>query len=115
MVIKLGYEEIESEAAPSGWILDCLGNLCAISSGTTPSRSAEERYYRNGTIHWVKTMDLTNSGISLTEELITKAALDEISLRVYPVGTVLVAMYGGFNQIGRTGVLKIPATVNQAI
>jgi type I restriction enzyme S subunit len=28
---------------------------------------------------------------------------------------VLVAMYGGFNQIGRTGLLKRPAAVNQAI
>src|SRR5207249_4646259 len=50
-----------------------------------------------------------------TEELITKVALDETSLRVYPPGTVLVAMYGGFNQIGRTGILKIPSAVNQAI
>lgn len=115
MAVKLAYEEIESEAAPIGWGHDCLGNLCTISSGTTPLRSAAERYYRNGTIHWVKTTDLTNSDISATEELVTKTALDETSLKVYPVGIVLVAMYGGFNQIGRTGLLKIPAAVNQAI
>ena len=29
--------------------------------------------------------------------------------------TVLIAMYGGFNQIGRTGILNIKATTNQAI
>lgn len=27
----------------------------------------------------------------------------------------MVAMYGGFNQIGRTGYLKIPAATNQAL
>ena len=42
-------------------------------------------------------------------------ALNETSLRIYPVGTVLIAMYGGFKQIGRTGLLRIPAAVNQAI
>lgn len=111
----LKYEEINSEAVPTGWNFDRLGNLCTTSSGTTPSRSNEERYYRNGTIYWVKTADLTNAKISTTEELVTKIALDETSLKVYPVGTVLIAMYGGFNQIGRTGLLKVPAAVNQAI
>ena len=42
-------------------------------------------------------------------------ARNETSLRIYPVGTVLIAMYGGFKQIGRTGLLRIPAAVNQAI
>ncbi|MEH1984615.1 restriction endonuclease subunit S, partial [Nostoc sp.] len=42
-------------------------------------------------------------------------ALNETCLRKYDIGTVLVAMYGGFNQIGRTGLLKIVATVNQAL
>jgi type I restriction enzyme S subunit len=32
-----------------------------------------------------------------------------------PKGTVLVAMYGGFNQIGRTGLLTKSASVNQAL
>jgi type I restriction enzyme, S subunit len=109
------WKETASVTIPPGWRLDYLENLSTTSSGTTPSRSAEERYYENGTTHWVKTMDLTNSNVSATEELVTKIALDETSLRIYPVGTVLVAMYGGFNQIGRTGLLKIPAAVNQAI
>ena len=115
MIEALEYEKIELGKVPADWRLDYLENLCTTSSGTTPSRSMEERYYRNGIIHWVKTMDLNNSIIFTTEELVTKIASDETSLRVYPVGTVLVAMYGGFNQIGRTGLLKVPAAVNQAI
>ncbi|MBC5784662.1 restriction endonuclease subunit S [Ramlibacter sp. USB13] len=50
-----------------------------------------------------------------TDERVTPAAPEETSLRLYPAGTVLVAMYGGFNQIGRTGLLRKPAAVNQAI
>jgi type I restriction enzyme, S subunit len=52
---------------------------------------------------------------SETDGRVPPLALRETSLRIYPVETVLVAMYGGFNRIGRTGLLKIPAAVNQAI
>jgi type I restriction-modification system DNA methylase subunit/restriction endonuclease S subunit len=91
-----------------------LGEVFKSKSGTTPSRE-KSKYYENGTIAWVKTLDLNDSHIIETEEKVTEIALKECSLTVLPVGTVLVAMYGGFNQIGRTGVLTIQATTNQAI
>ena len=69
----------------------------------------------NGTIPWVKTLDLNDSLITTTQEKITQLALDETHLSILPVGTVLIAMYGGFNQIGRTGILEIEATHNQAM
>jgi len=47
-------------------------------------------------------------GIKVTEERVTQAALGETSLKCYPSGSVVVAMYGGFNQIGRTGLLAFP-------
>jgi len=114
-LVKQGYKQAEVGVIPEEWEVKLIEEIAAIGSGTTPPRDSAERYYENGTIYWVKTMDLTNSGIYATEESVTKAALDETSLRIYPVGTVLVAMYGGFNQIGRTGLLKVPAAVNQAI
>src|SRR4051794_29453783 len=73
------------------------------------------RYFQGGHIPWVKTLDLNNSHIRSTDELVTDAALSETSLQIYPTGSVLVAMYGGYNQIGRTGLLTVPATVNQAL
>jgi type I restriction enzyme, S subunit len=60
-------------------------------------------------------MDLNNAGILRTDERITQRAIKDVKLQIHPAGTVLVAMYGGFNQIGRTGVLRIPAATNQAI
>ncbi|HEX8822289.1 MAG TPA: restriction endonuclease subunit S, partial [Archangium sp.] len=39
----------------------------------------------------------------------------EVGLELLPPGTVLVAMYGGWQQIGRTAILEIQATTNQAI
>ena len=115
MEVRAGYKQTEVGVVPEDWQLSTLGEICLTSSGTTPSRSMVERYYRNGSIHWVKTLDLNDSEIINTNELVTNWAIEETSLRPYPVGTVLVAMYGGYNQIGRTGLLKISAAVNQAI
>lgn len=97
-----------------GWQTVELGEIFRTKSGTTPSRSRND-YFENGHIAWVKTLDLNDSAIHLTDEKITQKALDETHLEVLPKGTVLIAMYGGFNQIGRTGVLEIEATTNQAI
>ncbi len=110
-----GYWASEVGVIPKEWEVKELGEICQTASGTTPPRSMRSRYYSNGTVHWVKTLDLNNSIISCTTELVTNYALQETGLRAYPIGTVLVAMYGGFNQIGRTGLLEIPAAVNQAI
>jgi len=92
------------------WQQTSLSKISTISSGTTPLRSQNE-FYASGTIPWVKTGDLNNSIITDTEEQISSLA----KARINPPGSVLVAMYGGFNQIGRTGLLAIPAATNQAI
>jgi type I restriction enzyme S subunit len=92
------------------WEHTTLGEISQISSGTTPLRSNPE-FFTGGTIPWVKTTDLNNSFITQTEESITIKA----RARINPPGAVLVAMYGGFNQIGRTGCLSVPAATNQAL
>lgn len=92
------------------WECQTLADIARISSGTTPLRSNAE-FFAGGTIPWVKTTDLNNSFITLTEEYITPKA----RARINPAGSVLVAMYGGFKQIGRTGCLTVPAATNQAL
>lgn len=108
------YKDSPLGKIPCDWKIKKIKDIAKITSGTTPLRS-EMSYHKNGTIYWVKTTDLNNSTILITEEKITELALQKTSLRIYPRGTVLVAMYGGFNQIGRTGILGIEATVNQAL
>ena len=110
-----GYKQTKVGVIPEDWNLAMLGEICTTSSGTTPARDLADRYFRNGTVNWVKTLDLNNSAVTNTDELVTLKAIEDTCLRPYPPGTVLVAMYGGFNQIGRTGLLRISAAVNQAI
>jgi len=92
------------------WSRKTLEEIADIKSGSTPLRTNDD-FFVGGTIPWVKTTDLNNSHIIATEEKITPIA----KARINPVGSVLVAMYGGFNQIGRTGCLSVPAATNQAI
>jgi len=92
------------------WECQTLADVAQISSGTTPLRS-NLQFFAGGTIPWVKTTDLNNSFITETEECITPKA----RARINPAGSVLVAMYGGFKQIGRTGCLRVPAATNQAL
>ncbi|WP_220466421.1 restriction endonuclease subunit S [Dyadobacter psychrotolerans] len=99
---------------PDGWEMKKIKDIGKVTSGTTPLRS-NKTYHTDGNIPWVKTTDLNNSLIINTEEKVTELALKETSLRIYPKNTVLVAMYGGFNQIGRTGILGIDAAINQAL
>lgn len=94
------------------WEMKIIKELFNVVSGSTPLRS-NTSYYENGNIPWVKTTDLNNSLINNTSEKVTDIALN--SLKLLPKDTVLIAMYGGFNQIGRTGILNIKATTNQAI
>lgn len=105
-----------SKKLPPNWTAKTLEEVVDISSGTTPLRTKQRLYFDGGTIPWVKTGDLNNGLIRTTEESITELAKQECSsCTVYPADTVLVAMYGGFKQIGRTGRLGVPAAINQAL
>jgi type I restriction enzyme S subunit len=90
-----------------------LEDVAEFLGGSTPSRAKEE--YFGGGIPWVKTTDLNNGSITVTEETLTELGLKESSCKMIPGNSVLVAMYGGFNQIGRTGLLQHPSAINQAL
>ena len=95
---------------PDSWEWVRLGNIGEWGSGATPSRTKSEYY--NGTIPWLKTGDLNDGYITYIPETITNLALTETSVRLNPIGSVLIAMYGA--TIGKLGILQIPATTNQA-
>ena len=96
---------------PGSWEWERLGNLGDWGAGATPSRT-NSNYY-GGQIPWFKSGELTADFISESEETVTDAALCECSLRLNQVGDVLIAMYGA--TIGKTAILSIVATTNQAV
>lgn len=95
---------------PESWKWVKVGNVGSWSSGATPSRT-NPAYY-GGIIPWLKTGDLNDGFIKKFPEFITDLALEKTSVRLNPVGSVLMAMYGA--TIGKLGILDISATTNQA-
>ncbi|NIB93792.1 restriction endonuclease subunit S [Streptococcus pseudopneumoniae] len=90
-----------------------IGEKFEVSSGSTPSRD-NKLYWDSGTINWVKTTEVINREITETEEKITKFALENTSLKLFPVDTILIAMYGQGQTRGRSAILKVESTSNQA-
>ena len=88
-----------------------LGDVFCISSGGTPDKK-QTKYYKNGTIPWVKTGDLKEKFVSHDIERITQDGLDNSSAKLFPPDTVLVAMYGA--TIGACSILDFEASTNQA-
>lgn len=95
---------------PETWTWMRVGNIGSWSSGATPSRGNPEYY--GGNIPWLKTGDLTDGMVSDIPENITELALEKTSVRLNPIGSVLMAMYGA--TIGKLGILEVEATTNQA-
>lgn len=112
--IPKGYKVSPLGIIPKEWEVKRLDEIATITSGATPLRS-NHSYFENGDIFWVKTTDLNNGVLTTTTEMITTKALNETSVKILPRGTILIAMYGGFNQIGRTALLSMDAAINQAL
>ena len=89
-----------------------IKDLCLLGSGGTPSRSCPQ-YYK-GDIPWIKTGEVLNEEIFETEEHITEDAIANSSAKLYPKGSLIIAMYGQGDTRGRTAKLGIDATTNQA-
>lgn len=98
---------------PEHWdILKISRCFSLIGSGTTPP-TGERNYYEGGTIPWVITGDLNNGVLTSPRHAVTDKAVSQLSaLKIYPKGTILLAMYGA--TIGKVAILDIEACVNQA-
>ena len=107
-----GYEKKRTVVIPQQWRLPQIKDIASISSGSTPNRNNSE--YWNGNIPWVTTGELSSGHVNHTSELITVKAVKEAKMRIYPQGTLLMAMYGQGKTRGTVAILEIDAAVNQA-
>lgn len=89
-----------------------LKRVCKTGSGGTPSRKHKEYY--GSEIPWVKTSEVRNTVIFDTEEKISSKGLASSSAKLYPAGSIVIAMYGQGATRGRTAKLGVDAATNQA-
>lgn len=93
------------------WPVVRLGDVAKTSSGGTPKRTAPGYY--GGGIPWVKSGELGDSTVYETSETISNAGLEGSSAKIFPKGTLCVALYGA--TVGKLGILGIDAATNQAV
>jgi type I restriction enzyme, S subunit len=98
---------------PEGWCWTTLGGVFDVSPGGTPSRKIAD--YWNGDIPWVSSGEVAFCRIKDTREKITRAGSDNSSAKVYPIGTVLLAMIGEGKTRGQCAILDIEAANNQNV
>ena len=103
-------EEIPFEI-PENWRWVRLGDIGIWEAGSTPNRT-NSKYYLNGQVPWVKTGDLNDEILTRVSENITELAVEETAIKLKPIGSILIAMYGA--TIGKLAILGIKATTNQA-
>ena len=102
-----------SPTIPTTWAWLTIEQIANVSSGTTPSRDVAEYYVPDGT-PWVTSGETSNAFITETAQHVSEKALTETSLKLYPPGTLIVAMYGQGKTRGQVAELSIAATTNQA-
>jgi type I restriction enzyme S subunit len=100
-------------AIPDGWIWSTIESIANVGTGTTPSRT-NPAYFNPPTIPWVTSGETGCPFIAQTAEKVSELALEETNLRLYPPGTLIVAMYGQGKTRGQISELQIEAATNQA-
>ena len=95
-----------------GWEYKKLGEVLETTSGGTPSKSHKE-YYEGGTIPGLRSGEVSKGDIYDAELYITEEGLKKSSAKLFPIDTVLIAMYGA--TVGQVGILKSTMCTNQAI
>ena len=98
---------------PNGWKKGVIEDIAKVSSGGTPSRQ-NDSYWLDGQIPWVTTTEVQFGVINDTEQKITEAGLKNSSAKLFPIDTILLAMYGQGKTRGQVAKLGIEASTNQA-
>ena len=109
---KMVWNEKLKREIPEGWESYKIKDLATTYSGGTPLSSKNE-YYEDGCIPWINSGELNNAFITSTSNYISKQGLDNSSAKLYPINTILVALYGA--TAGKVSLLTFEACSNQAV
>lgn len=109
---KMFYHPELKREIPEGWGVAKVEDIAQTGSGGTP-KSTNVSYYSNGEIPWINSGELEQTVITSTSNFITEEGLNNSSAKLFPSGTILVAMYGA--TAGKVSFLTFEASTNQAI
>lgn len=108
---QVPLKETEIGPIPQHWTVMSLGETADISTGTTPSTNRSDYY--SGDIPFIKTSEIANNVITSAASYVSEEAVRDYRLKLYPPGTVFLAMYGQGKTRGQVSLLGINATITQ--
>lgn len=98
---------------PKGWIWVRIVDLVDVGTGSTPDTTNQEYY--NGSIPWYTSSATNNLFAEDPEKFITEKAIKETNCKVFPSGSLIVAMYGQGKTRGQISEIVTPGATNQAV
>ena len=98
---------------PEGWTASTTDQLAFVDTGATPKKGRSD-YYEGGEIPWVTSTAVNQQLIDTPQDFITRLAVKETNAKVFPAGTLIVALYGEGKTRGKVSKLGIDAATNQA-
>ena len=109
---KMVYSPELNREIPEGWGVEKIEDIAQTGSGGTP-KSTNSSYYTDGEVPWINSGELSQTVITSTSNFITEEGLKNSNAKLFPSGTILVAMYGA--TAGKVSFLAFEASTNQAI
>lgn len=94
------------------WEVSSIGYYAKVTNGTTPNK-ANLSYWDKQEIPWLSSGEVNQYYIVEAPECITKKALEECSLKLLPIGTVVMGMIGQGKTRGLSAITRLEATINQ--
>jgi len=106
-------EEEVPYALPEGWVWCRLQDIVEVGTGSTPSK-ANPSFYA-GNIPWYTSSATGDLFAKPPEKFISDLALKETNCKVFPAGSLIIAMYGQGKTRGQVSELVLPGATNQAL
>ena len=109
---RRGYKLTKLGWIPEEWNSRSIGKIAKVTSGGTPNR--KEDSYWGGNIPWITTSLIDFNRVTKAEQFITEKGLKNSSAKLFPKGTVIIALYGLGITRGKSAILELEASTNQA-
>ena len=109
---KLNVPNLRFKEFLGEWKESTIGEMFDLYSGNTPSRLNKEHF--KGTVNWISSGELKEHYIYSSKEQISEEAAK--SLKLLPVGTFVIAIYGleAEGVRGTGSIIQEPSTISQA-
>ncbi|WP_217524323.1 restriction endonuclease subunit S [Vibrio metschnikovii] len=95
------------------WKALSIGDISTVATGKTPKRTNSE-YWNSEDVPWLTSSATGNLFCYEAEQYVSHFAAEDCKLKLFPIGTLLLAMYGEGKTRGQVTELMFEATCNQA-